>query len=168
MLGCKRDGVMWSRAWSMMALLVGDMALATPAWAEGLDRVYEVQAQLAPTTLVVGKDQAPTDVLKTNLGPNIRRGQVQKTVEIGHNAYRLGQYRMQVRLRPGPHGGYDNGTMSYTVSASLNRVANNHTVSIFTRVKGVVKLQDGQAVTPLPANRYFTGTMQIHAIAAGF
>lgn len=160
------------RAWYcvgyVMVLLVSGAILLSSARAEGLDRVYEVQAQLTPTPLVVGTATPPQDILAAKLGPNIRRGQVQKNVDLGQGAYKLGRYRMQVRLHSGPHGGYDNGTMNYNIAAVLNRVTNNHTVSIFTRVKGVLKLHDGQAYAQLPTNRYFTGVVQIRAIAAGF
>ncbi|WP_143280699.1 hypothetical protein [Bombella intestini] len=147
----------------MMALAMS--ALAGAAQAEGLDRVYEVQAQLSPTALVAGNSSA-TDVLKTQLGPNIRQKQEQKTVAIGQGGYRLSQYRMRVRLSHGNGGGYDNGTLSYVISASLSRMSHDHTASIFTRVRGVLKLHNGQAAGALPANRYFTGTVQINAIAA--
>lgn len=151
----------------MMSLAVGVLASTTLAQAEGLDRVYEVQAQLSPTPMVAGSASAvTTDTLKTQLGPNIRLKQEQKTVSIGQQAYRLGQYRMRVRLHAAPGGGYDNGVMSYVISASLSRKSSDHTASIFTRVKGVLKMHDGQASGKLPANRYFTGTIQINAIAA--
>lgn len=147
----------------MMALAMS--AMAGVAQAEGLDRVYEVQAQLSPTALVAGNGST-TDVLKTQLGPNIRQKQEQKTVSIGQGGYKLSQYRMRVRLSHGNGGGYDNGTLSYVISASLSRMSHDHTASIFTRVRGVLKMHDGQASGVLPANRYFTGTVQINAIAA--
>lgn len=150
-----------------MALSMGAVASVAPARAEGLDRVYGVQAQLSPTPLVAGSNAASTaDLLKTQLGPNFRQKQELKVVSIGQGQYRLGQYRMRVQLHHGPNGSYDNGTMSYVISASLSRMSSDHTASIFTRVRGVLKLHDGQAAGTLPANRYFTGTVQINAIAA--
>ena len=151
----------------MMALVMGGLVSMAPAQAEGLDRVYGVQAQLSPTALVVGNGAGTTvDTLKTQLGPNIRQKQELKVVSIGQGQYKLGQYRMRVRLHHGPNGGYDNGTLSYVISASLSRMASDHTASIFTRVRGTLKLHDGQASGTLPANRYFTGAIQINAIAA--
>lgn len=151
----------------VMSLAVGVMASTTLAQAEGLDRVYDVQAQLSPTPMVAGSNSATTvDTIKTQLGPNIRLKQEQKAVSIGQGAYRLGQYRMRVRLHAASGGGYDNGTMSYVISANLSRMSSDHTASIFTRVRGVLRMHDGQAAGKLPANRYFTGTVQINAIAA--
>lgn len=150
---------------SMLALAMGLMV--SPARAEGLDRTYDVQARLSPTALVAGTGaSAVVDTLGTRLGPNIRQKQELKAVSIGQGNYRLGQYRMRVRLHHGPNGGYDDGTLSYVVSASLSRMAGDHTASIFTRVKGVLKLHGGEAAGTLPANRYFTGTVQIRAVAA--
>ncbi len=147
----------------MMAL--GMSLMAGAAQAEGLDRVYEVQAQLSPTALVAGNSM-PVDVLKTQIGPNIRQEQDEKTVSIGQDSYRLDQYRMRVRLRHGAGGGYDDGTVSYVISANLSRKNSDHATSIFTRVRGVLKMHDGQATAVLPANRYFKGTVQVGAIAA--
>lgn len=149
-------------------LVAACVALSNVAVAEELDRVYEAQVSVVPTTLVNGSLPVEPVVLKVNMGPHLRRQQLKKTVSQGQGEYKLDKYQLILKLKPDSEGSFDNGTLSYSIAANVGRVTKSHTVTMLPRVRGVVSLHAGQATLTLPESRYFAGTLEFHAVAAGY
>lgn len=153
------------------ALYIGCMGLTSiitsPLHAEGLDRVYQVQAKVTPSSLV-SDTVVPLTALNLKIGPNDRDKTVRVGVEQGNNAYKINLYTLHVHLKPNNNGSNDNGTLIYSLSASAEHNVGSHTTGILPRVRGTIALHNGVGHTTLPKSKYFSGDLDIHAIAASF
>ncbi|WP_018980826.1 hypothetical protein [Saccharibacter floricola] len=157
------------RAFLMVcATFGGFLPLAsTPLHAEGLDRVYQVQAMVTPTALVT-KNPVSATALQTKVAPNNRKNMTHVGVDQGDNAYKISAYTLRVRLKPNKDESNDNGTLVYSLSAAIEHTVGSHTSSILPHTRGTIPLHNGNGQVTLPTNKYFSGTISINAIAAGF
>lgn len=135
--------------------------------AEGLDRVYEVEAHITPTTLV-SQAPGPLTTLTLKVSPNDRKKMTRVEVNQEHNAYKVSAYRLRVRLKPNNDGSNDNGTLSYSLSAAVEHTVGSHTASLLPHTHGTIPLHQGNGQINLPANKYFSGDISIKAIASTF
>ncbi|MXV35249.1 MULTISPECIES: hypothetical protein [unclassified Saccharibacter] len=140
---------------------------STPVHAEGLDRVYQVKAMVTPTPLVTKTPVSATS-LQTQVAPNNRKNMTHIGVDQGDNTYKINAYTLRVRLKPNKNQSNDNGTLTYSLSAAIEHTIGSHTSSILPHTRGTIPLHNGNGQVTLPPNKYFSGTISINAIAAGF
>lgn len=143
------------------------MFVAAPLHAEGLDRVYQVQAEVVPSTLVSKIPPAPT-LFNFNLSPNNRRKTARIGVDQGDKDYKINLYTLRVHLHPNSDGSTDNGTLNYSLSANTGHITASHTTSMLPHMKGNIPLHNGEGEIHFPNGKYFSGSMKIHAIASKF
>lgn len=150
------------------AALTGGLLLGSSALhAEGLDRVYQVQATVTPTELVNKAPTTPT-AITLKVSPNDRKKMTHLTVDQGDGAYKINAYKLRVRLKPNHDGSNDNGTLSYSLSAAVEHAVGSHTSSLLPHSHGTLTLHQGVGQIDLSPNKYFSGTISIKAIAASF
>lgn len=139
----------------------------SPLHAEGLDRIYQVDAHVTPTTLV-SQTPLPLTALTLKVSPNDRKKMTRVGVDQGNNTYKVSAYRLRVRLKPNSDGSNDNGTLSYSLSAAVEHTVGSHTASLLPHVHGTIPLHQGNGQINLPASKYFSGDISIKAIASTF
>ncbi|MXV43889.1 hypothetical protein GS501_02330 [Saccharibacter sp. 17.LH.SD] len=142
--------------------------LGNSAHAESLDRVYRVQADLTPTPFVNGNQPTTPTQLTVNVSPNNRNGKATIKVQQGANGYTLNAYSMRVKIKAGPGGGSDNGTLRYFITADVGHNTATHSAAITPHVRGNVTLHNGSGQATLPVNKYFSGDIKIQAVAGEF